>query len=138
MAQRRKDRQPVSANPTQPSPGNSENMVVAGRFYTGPLPPPDDLKGYENVKEGFADRILKMAEQEQLMAEREQTHAHKFRYHWLYICAVIIVCTLTAITVQVINTSASTNSWIVPTSLVGFGASLIYAGIRAYLRIGGQ
>ena len=135
MAQQRKPRKPVPTNPANSSPDNSENVVVSQRFFQGPLPPPDALKDYEHVKEGFADRILKMAENEQLMAEREQMHAHKFRYHWLYICAFIIICTLTAITVLVINTSASISSWIVPTSLVGGVVSIVYAGIRAYLRV---
>ncbi len=30
--------------------------------YSGPLPPPEVLSGYENVKEGFAERILVLAE----------------------------------------------------------------------------
>lgn len=30
--------------------------------YQGPIPPPDHLADYENIKPGFADRILKMAE----------------------------------------------------------------------------
>jgi|GEM_PF-2361033 len=33
--------------------------------YRGPLPPPDMLAGYEQVKHGFADRIIKIAENEQ-------------------------------------------------------------------------
>ncbi len=33
--------------------------------FTGPIPPPEVLQGYENVKQGFADRILTMAEKQQ-------------------------------------------------------------------------
>lgn len=33
--------------------------------FTGPLPHPDILQGYENVQDGFAERIFKMAEEQQ-------------------------------------------------------------------------
>ncbi|HGS5470506.1 TPA: DUF2335 domain-containing protein [Vibrio diabolicus] len=38
--------------------------------YSGPLPPPSMLEGYERVKYGFAERIVSMA-------EREQEHRHQ-------------------------------------------------------------
>ena len=38
-------------------------------FRQGPLPPPEDLKGYNDVLPGAADRIL-------AMAEGEQKHRH--------------------------------------------------------------
>lgn len=39
-------------------------MVEAASF-TGPLPPPSMYRGYEEVNPGSADRILRMAENEQ-------------------------------------------------------------------------
>lgn len=33
--------------------------------FRGPIPPPEVLQGYENVQQGFADRILRMAEKQQ-------------------------------------------------------------------------
>lgn len=36
--------------------------AFASAAFAGPLPPPDVLKGYEEVLEGSADRIFKMAE----------------------------------------------------------------------------
>lgn len=33
--------------------------------FKGPIPPPEVLQGYENVQQGFGDRILRMAERQQ-------------------------------------------------------------------------
>ncbi|HDY7993147.1 TPA: DUF2335 domain-containing protein [Vibrio vulnificus] len=38
--------------------------------YSGPLPPPSMLEGYDRVQYGFAERIVSMA-------EREQAHRHQ-------------------------------------------------------------
>lgn len=40
-------------------------MVLAQRHFSGPLPPPAVLQGYEDVLPGAAERIVQMAEQEQ-------------------------------------------------------------------------
>lgn len=37
----------------------------AAASWTGPYPPPDLLKGYEEVAPGTADRLIKMAEEQQ-------------------------------------------------------------------------
>ena len=47
-----------------------EVHAASERIFTGPLPPPDILKGYNEVVSHGADRIMKMA-------ELEQEHAHK-------------------------------------------------------------
>ena len=48
---------------------NSEQEVIQVEqqvtIYSGPLPPPEMMRGYEDVHSGSADRILAMAEQEQ-------------------------------------------------------------------------
>lgn len=38
--------------------------------YSGPIPPPSMLEGYDRVQSGFAERIVSMA-------EREQEHRHQ-------------------------------------------------------------
>jgi len=50
---------------------DSRQMVMASsqEFFAGPLPPPRILKGYEEVLSGSADRIFRMA-------ENEQSHRH--------------------------------------------------------------
>lgn len=45
-------------------------MIRAFERFSGPLPHPSTLRGYEEVKEGFAERIM-------AMAENEQAHRHK-------------------------------------------------------------
>ena len=41
----------------------------SSRRFSGPLPPPEILSGYEQIQHGFASRVIRMA-------EREQTHRH--------------------------------------------------------------
>jgi uncharacterized membrane protein len=49
--------------------------------FSGPIPPPEILQGYENVGLGFADRIISMAEKEQNFRQEivrtEQRNRHK-------------------------------------------------------------
>lgn len=39
--------------------------AIKQESFSGPIPHPDLLQGYENIKEGFAERIVRMAEKEQ-------------------------------------------------------------------------
>ena len=47
--------------PNQPNP-NSNNVIAHQSHYEGPIPKPSDLQKYEDVKIGFAERIMSMAE----------------------------------------------------------------------------
>ena len=38
--------------------------------FSGPLPPPEDLHGYESVLPGLADRVVKMAENQSAHRQR--------------------------------------------------------------------
>lgn len=40
-------------------------QAIRQESFIGPIPHPDMLRGYEQVKSGFAERIVSMAEQEQ-------------------------------------------------------------------------
>ena len=44
------------------------------RFFSGPLPPPDQLEHYERVQPGFGERIMAMAELQYAMAESQTRH----------------------------------------------------------------
>jgi uncharacterized membrane protein len=47
---------------------------ITRSVYRGPIPPPEILKGYDLVKEGFAERVFQMAErQSQHRMELEKT-----------------------------------------------------------------
>lgn len=36
--------------------------TITHQSFSGPIPPPDHLEKYERIQQGFADRIMKMAE----------------------------------------------------------------------------
>jgi uncharacterized membrane protein len=58
-------------------PPNSNKGVIAQReskHYSGPIPEPLDLQKYEDIKIGFAERIVTMAENE---ASHRQNIEHK-------------------------------------------------------------
>ena len=40
-------------------------QTVSEQSFSGPLPPPSMLDQYDSVQDGFADRIVSMAESEQ-------------------------------------------------------------------------
>jgi len=46
--------------------------------FSGPIPHPDHLRQYENIQSGFADRMLKMAED-----DLKHTHFIQKGYYWL-------------------------------------------------------
>ncbi|WP_191117111.1 MULTISPECIES: DUF2335 domain-containing protein [Vibrio harveyi group] len=53
--------------------GNRSSIQIEqaiSQQYSGPLPPPSMLEGYDRVQFGFAERIVSMA-------EREQEHRHQ-------------------------------------------------------------
>ncbi len=45
-------------------------LAVKSEEFSGPLPPPELLKQYDDIVSGFADRIISMA-------EKEQSHRHQ-------------------------------------------------------------
>lgn len=45
--------------------------------YSGPLPPPEMIRKYEDAHPGFASRILEMAEKEQAKRHRNDSHILK-------------------------------------------------------------
>lgn len=49
-------------------------LTAVSRSFSGPLPPPNVLKGYEDIQPGFANRIITMAEsQSQHRQDLEQS-----------------------------------------------------------------
>ena len=47
-----------------------DNTQLISAEYSGPIPPPNILAGYDQINPGFADRVMKLS-------EREQEHQHK-------------------------------------------------------------
>lgn len=60
-------------------------QIQTGAFFSGPLPPPEVLKGYDDACPGAAERILAMAEKQadhrRSMESRNQTQGG--RREWL-------------------------------------------------------
>lgn len=44
---------------------NGQGIIQQTQLYQGPLPPPEQLEGFEKVHHGAAERIIRMAENEQ-------------------------------------------------------------------------
>ena len=57
----------------EPSDEGAVSTLTEIEYFRGSIPPPEVLKGYEEVLEGAAERILKMAEDEALH-RRETEH----------------------------------------------------------------
>jgi uncharacterized membrane protein len=58
---------PIQTRPVQTTAGfpATAELTLQHKSYTGPLPPPEDLKEYDQVSVGLANRIVEMAEREQ-------------------------------------------------------------------------
>jgi uncharacterized membrane protein len=53
-----------------------EQLTIAqsSKSFSGPLPPPESLAEYEQISPGFADRIITMAEKEQVHRHQQDEH----------------------------------------------------------------
>lgn len=63
--------------PQRPQAAIQQVSITATAQYSGALPPPEMLKGFEAVLPGSAERILKMAELEQTHRHAEESLARK-------------------------------------------------------------
>lgn len=72
--------------------------IIHQQAFSGPLPPPSVLSGYEDVGEGFANRVIALAEKQQ--AHRHQLEgksvdaaidAEKRGQHYALIVSVLII-----------------------------------------------
>lgn len=81
-------RRPAPKKPSRPptksksGPPDQSGRVITQvlheeRRISGPLPTPDILLGYDDVLPGAAERIMRMAEKEQAMVERDRASARE-------------------------------------------------------------
>lgn len=63
-----------SSTPTLAQKANPQAQQIRGMFYQGPLPPASELQRYEQVRAGFGERIMQMAERQLAMAESQMKH----------------------------------------------------------------
>lgn len=59
----------------QQPPKSSAAIVQVASAFSGPIPPPNILKQYDDIVPGAADRILKMAEQQSAHRQRLEVKA---------------------------------------------------------------
>lgn len=96
----------ASSPSSLPAPEQESSSVSGMISYSGPLPPPGMLAGYDDICPGAADRIIGMAEKEQLHrhdmdrrivrgAERHSLYglvAGTFIASLGFICATVLGC----------------------------------------------
>lgn len=78
---------------------HSIHQAIRRESFSGPIPHPDLLKGYEEIQRGFAERIIVMAEEEQrhqIRCEQEIVHSsssQSSRGQWFgFSIAILFLC----------------------------------------------
>ena len=66
---RRKKSSGLPANQSPPADRAALIQTEERQLFSGPLPPPEILHGYDDIHPGAADRIIRMAEKEQQNAQ---------------------------------------------------------------------
>jgi len=139
MKRKNSKNNPVEQQPSEESSMSGIETALVGVQYEfqGPLPPPGILAQYENIKPGFAERILSLTEGEAI--HRRQLQARKLEgdlerqarsfgeARWGQVCALLIG--LAAILGGVYS---SVHGAELPGSLIGTGGvvALTYVFIR--------
>ncbi|MBW1721272.1 MAG: DUF2335 domain-containing protein [Deltaproteobacteria bacterium] len=67
---KKKKRDAVNTPVPTPNTQGAQIAQISGTRFAGPIPPPDLLKGYDDIIPGAAERILRMAEEEAAYAHR--------------------------------------------------------------------
>ena len=71
---RRKEHRRLARPESRPTPQVHLSQQISGRFFSGLLPPPEQLEHYERVQTGLAERIVTRAEQQLAIAEGQTKH----------------------------------------------------------------
>ena len=83
------------AKSIQPKPrANKSFTISASQFYSGPLPTPEMLAKYNAIDMTFANRILKMAEEDQKSSQKQITRANIFGFT---ITTIGMICAVASI-----------------------------------------
>lgn len=120
---------PSQNNRTVVSPVAPRNVQIQG-FFSGPLPPPSVLEGYERALPGSAEKILEMAMKEQQHrhtlehAEQQEESAHIQRGQRFGV-TVALATLAAAVLIVIYGDSVATG---VIGSLLGVGGLATIAG----------
>lgn len=138
---------PTETGPVEPALSRTE---LRAEFHRGPLPPPEDLRAYEDILPGAAERIVVLAErnldlkEQQLHVEeltQKQIHSetmthlvaiHKSerRGQWM---AFILCCVILGVSYGLISTGAAVATYAgvagLVTALSGLAASFVTSAL---------
>lgn len=115
--------------------GNPQMMsffatAFSASHYSGPLPPPDQLKAYESVLPGAADRIIRMAENQaehRQSIEKIAVKGGNSRSWWgLFLGFSIAVIALGASALLVLKGHSAAGITIASIDIVGLAAVFVY------------
>lgn len=117
--------QPISDTTDQPT----QKAIIGVResSFSGPLPPPEILQGYESVLPGSAERIFVMAEKEQQYRLESVSSSLRTRNHLEYLgwfSSTLITGVLLVGGFVLLYTGISIAGYV---ALAGSAASLVYA-----------
>jgi uncharacterized membrane protein len=116
---------------SDPSTLIAMSATVASAAFAGPLPPPEVLKGYEEVLPGSADRILKMAEGQSSHRQALETvavnggHRRSWWGLWLGFASTLVVMGLGAGMVFAGHDAAGAS--VMGIDVVGLASVFVYA-----------
>lgn len=104
--------------------------IVSRQMYSGPVPHPDILRGYEQVLPGSADRILKLAEDEathrRKMEEKALTSSCTDSRTGLWLGFIIVVVALVVSYGMVSSGYPSVGGVVGVGSLAGLAGTFVY------------
>lgn len=122
--------------PPEPQPGSSpktltsRQLIAAAFHFSGPLPPPEILNGYEQVLPGSADRIIRMAEGQashrQAIERGEQQSERRLSYAGVAAALLIGLTGLGASTAMALAGHEASAVAIGGTTLVSLCGTFIY------------
>lgn len=113
------------------------SLSVHARFFVGPIPPPEVLKQYAEISPDIPDRIVKMAENEQLERMKESSRKHDvFKRVFRWWNTVTVVAVLAAYAFLVLPATPHRVGWVFLLPIIADAFSRVIAHLRKRSDIG--
>ena len=139
----------VQPTPVEQLPSGVSARMLAASVYYGPLPPPDDLKAYNEIVPDAAERMLAMAEKQahhrqemehrQLELDRLGTLTSLRHERWGLVCGTVCVLALIAAALWIAWLGNTNAAAILGTGTLAGVATAFVVGTRARQRqVGAQ
>lgn len=134
----------VQQTPAEQLPSGVAARMLAASVYYGPLPPPDDLKAYNEIVPDAAERMLAMAEKQahhrqemerrQLELDRLGTLTSLRHERWGLVCGTVCVLALIAAALWIAWLGNTNAAAILGTGTLAGVATAFVVGTRARQR----